>query len=611
MKINNITEFKPQLFDSETLILAFSELTLMLNKITGASVCEEAANNIVFNVTDDKGYSVKTSRNSLIFTAQTDVEMLYAVYTFAEEILGFCFFEPGNDRFTPQLSITLDDRQTVISAREPLIKNRGLVQEFPFSEKSYLLADWMAKNRLNYLLTWMKYYDEMSSNLKKHFRIRGINIESGHHSFEYWIPAHKYYDQHPEFFAIIDGKRVKPEKDHNGFLLNMQLCATNKKLRAEIVKNMVRYCKDNPEVKTISLLPNDGFGWCECDNCSRFYDKSKKGKLHSVSQHVYLAQDLYHDMFNDIATQVKAQLSDVRITLAAYVNYSEPSKNFKLTKQTMLHFSPYWRCINHNINDKACPINSQYRKTLDLWRKENDGGEISIYEYFMGINLYVSLPMIHHENVYDEIRYYNSIGIDGILTQFHLTHWTAYGLNFYMMAKAAYGDSPAVIDKAFKDIFGQCADQAKQFYAQLKKLVQTASPCHIPYPRSLLNRTDIADYKKIYDLSKLLAAQAPDNQFIRSLTLWIQYLLKFKTIFDDYKAGEDVTQDIKSLLAWAYDHQNAGIIVIDKLEMLLNAWLECIKNNRLWYHFNLDWEDNYIQEHDTTLSQQLSQYAVT
>jgi hypothetical protein len=119
------------------------------------------------------------------------IEILYAVYHFAERSLGFCFFEPGHDRLTPSGDIDLCDG-TVLSVGAAAIANRGLIQEFPFTQDNWRLADWMAKNRLNYLLVWMKYYDQASPAMREHYQVRGITIESGHHNFDYWIPARNF-----------------------------------------------------------------------------------------------------------------------------------------------------------------------------------------------------------------------------------------------------------------------------------------------------------------------------------------------------------------------------------------------------------------------------------
>ena len=115
---------------------------------------------------------------------------------------------------------------------------------------------------------------------------------TGHHNFNYWIPGKIYTNAHPDFFAEINGKRINPSIKDDELLLSEQLCTTNPELRSEIVRRMVEYCDKHSEVKTISLVPNDGFGWCECENCSKFYDKNKKGDFYSISSHVYKANKI-------------------------------------------------------------------------------------------------------------------------------------------------------------------------------------------------------------------------------------------------------------------------------------------------------------------------------
>ena len=59
----------------------------------------------------------------------------------------------------------------------------------------------MAKNKANYLMVWMEYYDRMDEKIKEFAAARGIIIESGHHNFNYLVPPEKYRKDHLEFFA--------------------------------------------------------------------------------------------------------------------------------------------------------------------------------------------------------------------------------------------------------------------------------------------------------------------------------------------------------------------------------------------------------------------------
>ena len=590
-------------YDHETLSLAMEELTQFLSVSPGMTACEGGDIEVDFTLGQARGYSVSVCNNALRFVAPTPVEILYAVYTFAEELLGFCFFEPGHDRVAPKREVALPDG-IVVTERVPLLKNRGLIQEYPCDESNYRLADWMARNRLNYLMTWTKHYDGFSASLKEHYRVRGITVESGHHSFDYYLPLAKYGKDHPEYFAMRDGKRIEFDEKDNTLFLSKQLCVTNPDVRAELAKNMIAYVKRNPEVRVISLVPNDGFGWCECEACAKHYDTSKRGGLYCVSEHVYRAEDIYNDLVRDVAARVHEECPDVTVTLCAYINYIEPADGFKLTKGTAVHAAPYWHCINHRMGDPVCPINRRYMESLAKWGKIKDGGEFNIYEYYMGVNFYVSLPMVHHEVVFDDLRSFVGIGVDGVTTQYHLTHWTAYGLNYYMMAKAAYGeDREAAVAKCMRDLFGDDAEQGAAFYRDLREVVLSAGPCHVPIARSLFKRTKLAQYTAMKEKAEALLARKPDDRLRRNLVVWMEYLLRFKTVFDRYiVGGKDVREEIRAFEAWAGKQGAHDVCVMSRLSFYLPAWIQAIEAGKPWLHFNIDWEDEYVRRYDELLN---------
>ena len=550
-------------------------------------------------------FEVRRVDGRLVIAAPTPLETLYGVYECAERFGGYTFFEPGRDRFDAARRVPICapglPNETLVPARQPRLKRRGFIQEFPFNSETPALFDWMAKNKLNYLLVWMKYYDELAEELKQAAVTRGIEIESGHHNFDYWIPGKVYGKTHPEFFAEINGKRISPSGNAE-MLLSEQLCTTNPELRAEIARRMLEYCDAHPEVRTISLVPNDGFGWCECENCSKFYDKNKKGDFYSSSEHVYKADRIYHDMVRDIAARVNHVRPDLQITMVAYINYCAPSEGFTLNSGMAVHFAPYWRCINHEINELECPINSRYADDLRKWCAVKRGGEVNVYEYYMGVNFYLSLPMVHFHEMFHELQWYHDIGVDGILTQFHIPHWSVYGLNYYLMGKAARGESEtAAITDIFERLFGADATQALEFYHNIKKLLLTMGKCHIPYPYSLFRRTTLADYQSLLAQAQELAAKAPQDRFRQELVVWMEYLCRFKTFFDQMHARTATIEDAHHLLEWIHSHRDTRVFVHERFDSYFQAIEEAIRTGREWLHFNIDWEDAYIRRHISLL----------
>ena len=574
-----------------TLALAFAELARY--KLEAELVIESGL----------PAFELRRVNGKTVIAAPDDAELLYGVYDYAERFCGWSFFEPGRDKFDEKLVKKLPDDGIIFPAVKPRLKRRGFIQEFPFDDETPELLDWMAKNKLNYLLVWMKYYDELSPELKTFASVRGITIESGHHNFNYWIPGTKYHHDHPEFFAEINGKRIDAGVQKNDLLLSEQLCTTNPELRQEIVKNMLQYCKDNPEINTISLNPNDGFGWCECENCSKFYDRNKKGDFYSLSEHVYKADRIYHDLLGDVANQLAQKRKDLQLTFFAYVNYCSPAPGFKLTDNLAVHLALYWRCINHAVNDPDCPVNKHYVQDIRNWVNAKAGGEVNIYEYYMGVNFYFSLPMIHFEEMFREMQFYADEGVDGILTQFHISHWSVYGMNYALMARAARGEKCSeALENLYIERFGSDAEKGREFYSYIKKMLLDMGNCHIPYPYALFSRTKREDFEKISALAVELSGKNSACSFRRDLVIWAEYMLKFKTLFDNYHAGNLSEKMLDEFLEWIEAQKNTRVFVkIQKYQLYFRALRECLRTGKTWWHFNLDWEDEYIRKQAETI----------
>ena len=370
--------------DNKQFEIAAAELKRLMDTRFGTGSREpDQTVSITFTIDcQAKGFSVKVLENALEFIAPTALEILYAVYDMAEEYLGFCFFEPGVDALdTFGGTIKLPIGKYIIRNRIPALQLRGLVQEFPFSDEDYIIADWMVKNKLNLLQTWLKYYVNIPGEMLDYFEDRGIEITGGGHNFSFLIPAEKYAESHPEFFAERNGERIKPSSCKSALLLSEQLCTTTPELREELVKNIIELSKLHPRLKSLGLSPNDGFGWCECKECSKLYDKNAYGELYNLSEHVHQANKIYHQLVKYVNRRLREENCTINLGFGAYINYCRPSEGMTVDKGMRSGLANYWRCINHKINDPECPVNSNYVKDLQRWIKVKNGGLFGIYEY--------------------------------------------------------------------------------------------------------------------------------------------------------------------------------------------------------------------------------------
>ena len=152
-------------------------------------------------------FEIRAKNGRAVIVAPSETELLYGVYDYAERFNGWDFFEPGNDAFHPELVKEFSGDGVIVPAKEKKLDRVGFIQEFPFSDEAYKTLDWMAKNKANYLMVWMEYYDRMDEKIKEFAAVRGIIIESGHHNFNYLIPPEKYRKDHPDFFADTAANR--------------------------------------------------------------------------------------------------------------------------------------------------------------------------------------------------------------------------------------------------------------------------------------------------------------------------------------------------------------------------------------------------------------------
>lgn len=84
------------------------------------------------------------------------------------------------------------------------------------------------------------------------------------HGIPNMIPRDEYFETHPEWFALVDGKRDPYAEAW------WQYDYTNPELAEETAKKLLVYFDHNPHMTNYPLPANDGWeeGWCECETCA-------------------------------------------------------------------------------------------------------------------------------------------------------------------------------------------------------------------------------------------------------------------------------------------------------------------------------------------------------
>lgn len=223
---------------NEVIGFAATELQRYLERMTGAQlpISHETVQGKgpVFtlhldteNAPPSDAFRIAIAPNSVELRASSPRGVLYAVYALLEK-LGCRWVHPGEaQEIVPRLN-TLDLPEGE-HTETPHIEHRGLALYGLYADTVELgtrMIDWMAKNRLNLLLTsWERpdptntqtmFWYQVGEQLLPELQRRGILLDMSEHSTEYFFPR-SLYTEHPEWFGLNDGKR-------NAY----QMCYSNK-----------------------------------------------------------------------------------------------------------------------------------------------------------------------------------------------------------------------------------------------------------------------------------------------------------------------------------------------------------------------------------------------
>ena len=215
------------------------------------------------------------------------------------------------------------------------------------------------------------------------------------HTFIRLLPPSKYFDEHPEYFSLINGKRVAG--------LMSQLCLSNPKVKEIAANQVLQWFKDDPTILSVGVIPNDADGYCECDQCRAI--EEQYGKVHSAP----LIQ-----LCNYIGDALAKEYSDKFIHTTAYTYYLEPPKGMNIRDNIIIiPCDMYPNCCDNKPIGKH-PSTERFYEILQEWRKI--ASKVFVWHYCVDF-IHFDMIFPNFKALYDDIQIYKKLGYDGILFQ--------------------------------------------------------------------------------------------------------------------------------------------------------------------------------------------------
>lgn len=306
---------------------------------------------------------------------------LDAVIRFLNHVVGADFYYPAPSG-------------KVIPRHETLtIGSLDFIEQPDFPERG--MSGSIRKDRNNILKEWRRW---------NHF----AGSFEHRHAHKMIAPAAKYYAAHPEYYALVKGKRVP----------GRQLCTTHPRVIELATRRAQRLFKHRPDLLGASVSFSDGYGMCACSACRKLDapDSLSRGARRAVT------------FANAVARKIP---SNRYIAFYAYFFTLQPPMDMILEPNVIPVVADHEGCLFHSLNDPVCPKNQDAASRLQQWTTLSDTG-VKVYEYHALNGDYMGLPYCNLQRVIENARFLKKLNGLGFYYSSRtlpaaqgLTNWTA------------------------------------------------------------------------------------------------------------------------------------------------------------------------------------------
>ena len=395
-------------------------------------------------LTDD-GVLIKTIGKDIALLGKGDRGQLYSVYVLLERFLGI--------RFLAQ-DCTYAPRKKVLTL--PTI-DYSYSPQFLYREAIYYDAfkwDFALRQRLNggngYLYLGRSSPDKTEP-------IGEFVIYPFVHSSAYLIPSDRYFADHPEYFSLVNGKRV-------GKPIDGQLCLTNPDVLRIAKEQVFKWLEQYPQLTSVDISQNDSAtptgGACECDKCAAIV--KEEGSLHGPTLR----------FVNAIADAVAEKYPDKFVDTLSYAYSMVPPKVTKPRENVIIRLC-HLGCYFHGIEREE--MSAQFRASIEGWGKMTK--HLFIWHYGTNFAHFLA-PNPNLNGLAKDLKYYASHGLNGVMVQgsYETPSAELPELRQYLIAQLMWdpAQDPMTIRTDFcQGYYGPAANEALEFLALMDRLGET------------------------------------------------------------------------------------------------------------------------------------------
>ena len=450
----------------------------------------------------EEGFLIRRCEDgTLLILGNQSRGTLYGVYAFLERFLGFRAFRTGVEKIdsTDQLILPILD-----ISETPCFEYRDAYFRGAFD------GDFASKIRLN-------------TSVADLSREKGLGMKfySAHHTFETLLPSARYFQAHPEYYALIDGKRTPT-----------QPCLSCEAVEDIMTDNVLRLIAENPHARVFSVAQNDNQGYCQCERC-RETDTREGSPAGSMISFV-----------NRVAARVEKEHPNILIHTFAY-QYTRHAPRFVRPRE--------------NVIVRLCNIECEWSEPFEVLASRDPKSEaaefvkdikdwtaicnrVYIWDYAVNYRHYL-LPFPNFYQMAENIRFYKRMGIRGILEEGNFSYGGGAAmdeLKSYLIGKLLWNpdlDVDALIDEFLEGVYGKGATYLKEYIALATASVKGVRLGIYDDPDSpYFTDACVEIYEKLFEDAINAALQEAQRERIEKEALSIAYLKASRIENDEARA---------------------------------------------------------------------------
>ena len=447
---------------------------------------------------DDQSFQYRNVGPSIVIWGGSQRGTQYGVMTFLERELGCRWYTPGVT-VTPQ-------QETYRFHYLRHAESAGIRVRNVFFKEAFDPI-WAARNKSNGLLTFGGVREQLG----------GIDSYWAVHTFYRFLPPKEFFEDHPEYYSLIDGKRVDE---------HAQLCLSNPEVRRIVHERAIEFIRQNPEHRIYSVSQNDGYGPCECESCQQIVEREGS----EIAPILMLV--------NEIAKEAEREFPDKFIGTLAYVYSRKPPKTIRPRQNVVIRLCSFECCRGHDFY--SCPKNATFLEDIQTWSKI--APHLYIWDYVVDFSHY-TMPYPNFYAFQRNIQCFRDNNAIGVMPQgsYQSRGGEFAELKMYLFSKLLWNpdcDVQAVIDDFMYGYYGRSGRLVRAYFDLIHERftadihLQQFDP-EAPY----FTEEFIRDCEAIFDEAEIVADSEAVRRRVEMARLPIMYVKCVRTPVDARRDG--------------------------------------------------------------------------